>query len=54
MRSIDRGMDKEEVYMEWDRLPTPVFLGFPSGSTGKESACNTGDLGSTPGLGRFP
>ena len=21
---------------------------------GKESACNVGDLGSTPGLGRFP
>ena len=27
--------------------------GFPSGSDGKESACNTGDLGSIPGLGRF-
>ena len=35
-------------------LPTPVFLGFPCGSAGKESACNTGDLGSSPGLGRFP
>ena len=23
-----------------DRLPTPVFLGFPGGSAGKESACN--------------
>ena len=22
-----------------------VFLGFPGGSTGKESACNMGDLG---------
>ena len=32
-----------------DRLPTPVFLGFPSGSAGKESACNAGDLGSIPG-----
>ena len=37
-----------------DRLPTPVFLGFPRGSAGKESACSVGDLGSTPGLGRFP
>ena len=27
--------------------------GFPCGSTGKESACNAGDLGLTPGLGRF-
>ena len=37
-----------------DRLPTPVFLGFPRGSVGEESACNAGDLGLTPGLGRFP
>ena len=29
-------------------------LGFPSGSAGKESACNVGDLGSIPGLGRSP
>ena len=36
------------------RLPTPVFLGFPCGSAGKESACNGGDLGSVPGLGRSP
>ena len=28
-----------------DRLPTPVFLGFPYGSAGIESACNVGDLG---------
>ena len=28
-----------------DRLPTPVFLGFPGGSDGRESACNVGDLG---------
>ena len=35
-----------------DRLPTPVFLGFPCGSAGKESTCNAGDLGSIPGLGR--
>ena len=27
-------------------------LGFPGGSAGKESACNAGDLGSIPGLGR--
>ena len=37
-----------------DRLPTPVFLGFPCGSPGKETACNAGDLGSIPGLGRPP
>ena len=27
-------------------------MGFPCGSTGKESAWNVGDLGSIPGLGR--
>ena len=32
----------------------PVFLGFPSGSAGKESACNAGDLGLISGLGRSP
>ena len=37
-----------------DRLPTPVFLGFPHSSAGKESACNEGDLGSIPELGRSP
>ena len=26
--------------------------GFPGGSDGTESACNAGDLGSIPGLGR--
>ena len=29
-------------------------LGFPGGSDGKESACNAGDLGSIPRLGRSP
>ena len=37
-----------------DRLPTPVFLGFPGVSAGKESAHNAGDLGSIPGSGRSP
>ena len=27
---------------------------LPCGSAGKESACNAGDLGSIPGLGRSP
>ena len=29
-------------------------MGFPGGSGSKESACNAGDLGSIPGLGRSP
>ena len=35
---------------------TPRYLirGFPGGSDGEESACNAGDPGSTPGLGRSP
>ena len=37
-----------------DRLPTPVFVGFPCGSAGNESTCYTGDPGSIPGLGRSP
>ena len=43
-----------KIHWKRDRLPTPVFLGFPGGSAGKESACSVGDLGSIPGLGRFP
>ena len=30
------------------------MTGFPGGSDRKESACNERDLGSIPGLGRFP
>ena len=29
-------------------------VGFPGESDGKESACNAGDLGSIPRLGRSP
>ena len=31
-----------------------LLLGFPGGSYGKESACNAGDLGSSPGSGQSP
>ena len=49
-------------FNSWDRkipwrrdgLLTPVFLGFPHGSAGKESARNAGDLGLIPKLGRSP
>ena len=34
-----------------ERLSLSLW-GFPSGSAGKESTCNVGDLGSIPGLGR--
>ena len=29
------------------------MVGLPCGSAGKESACNVGDLGSIPGMGRY-
>ena len=35
-------------------MDTYIKRGFPGGSDGKESACNAGDLGSMPGLGRSP
>ena len=31
-----------------------MFLDFPDNSVGKESACNSGDLGLILGLGRSP
>ena len=37
---------------EW--LPTPVLSGSAGGSDGKESACNVGDLGLSPGIGMIP
>ena len=43
-----------EDSLEKGRLYTPVFLGFPGSSAGKESTCSVGGLGSIPGLGRFP
>ena len=41
--------------ISWRRKlqPTPVFLGFPGGSVGKESACNAGDP-FNPCIGRIP
>ena len=34
--------------------PSPPSDGFPHSSVGKESACNAGDPGSSPGSGRSP
>ena len=34
-------------------MPFPT-QGLPGSPTGKESACNAGDTGSIPGLGRSP
>ena len=43
-----------KIHWRRDRLPIPVFLGFPCGSAGKESACSAADLGLIPRLGRYP
>ena len=43
-----------KIHWRRDRLPTPVFLGFPAGSDGKESVCKPRDLGLIPWLGRSP
>ena len=45
------------LYFQSTYLFISVFhflLGFPDSSVGKESACNAGDLGLIPGLGRSP
>ena len=51
----------KELQSVWSRkLIQPVVMenyfhgSFPGGSDGKESACNAGDPGSIPGLGRSP
>ena len=36
------------------RKPLNQELSFPGSSAGKQSACNAGDLGLIPGLGRSP
>ena len=47
---------KERLPTKWGRYLQIIYLirGFPYGSAGKESACNVGDLGLIPGLGRSP
>ena len=44
----------QEDPLEKGQVPTPVFMGFPGGSDGKEAPCNEEDLSSIPGLGRSP
>ena len=47
--------NSKESYETWNSFFSSKYLmGFPCGSAGKEFACNVGDLGSIPGLGRSP
>ena len=49
------GVAKSQTRLsDWTELNWMTYDGFPCGSAGKESACNVGDLGSVPGLGRSP
>ena len=44
-------LGQEDPLGRRDRLPAPLFLAFPGGSAGKESACNGGDPSLIPGAG---
>ena len=43
-----------ELLSHWLYMLGHWIMGFPGGSKGKASACNVGDPGSIPGLGRSP
>ena len=50
---------KEKFYAhvvgtEISTTPMEIIQGLPCSSNGKESACNTGDMGSNPVSGSFP
>ena len=45
---------KRNRLAEWIQKQDLNVWFIPSGSDGQESACNAGDLGSMPGLGRSP
>ena len=45
---------REQKLPDFPEERTFEVQGFPYSSVGKESACNVGDPGSIPGLGRFP
>ena len=51
---VDRGIINSDYHEELGLLPCNGQKGLPSGLNDKDSACNAGDLGLIPGLGRFP
>ena len=48
----DNHLRTRKIVRKQIKIPHWVLLGFPDSSVGKESACNAGDSGSFPGLGR--
>ena len=53
LEDLVRLKKKQQIFIKIV-LKYVLTLGFPDSSIGKESACNTGDLGSIAGLGRSP
>ena len=52
---MDCSMPDFPAFYYLPKFAQHIFIGgFPCGSAGKESACNAGDLGTIPGLGRSP
>ena len=62
-RAVVHGVAKSQTWLnDWTELYSKgnciqcsvvAYMGFPCGSSGKESTCNAEDLGSIPGLGRY-
>ena len=62
-RAVVHGVAKSQTWLnDWTELYSKgnciqcsvvAYIGFPCGSSGKESTCNAEDLGSIPGLGRY-
>ena len=53
MSSRQQKFQMESSMIIWEYFSSITdHRGFPGGSDGKETACNAGDLGSIPGLGR--
>ena len=50
---LEKGMATHSSILAW-RISWIVYKGFPCGSAGKRTACNVGNLGSIPRLGKFP
>ena len=48
------GLQESDLTQWLSTHTAQLIVSFPCGSAGKESACNSGDLGSIPGLGRLP
>ena len=52
--TVNSKKEAEEGWCELGYFYLPIQSeGFPGGSDGEESACNAGDLGLIPGLGRY-